>query len=191
MRVVIQADMEGVAHVTDYRECFPVYAEYWRTGRRRMTADVAAAAQGLFDGGATAVEIRSSYGAGWPNLVPEDLPARAEVAEGGFGAPPIANGFDAAFQVGRQARCGTRAGYLSHTGAYDFRIAVDGVLATESHAIAGAWAAGVPVLGIIGDAAPAAGESGPCHTCQRSLPSTYPWIQLQLPRWPARWGWCA
>jgi hypothetical protein len=51
MRVVLQADMEGVAQIIDYRKCFPVYPAYWRTGRSRMTADVAAAAQGLFEGG--------------------------------------------------------------------------------------------------------------------------------------------
>jgi D-amino peptidase len=153
MHVVLQADMDGVAQITDYRECFPVYPAYWQTGRRRMTADVAAAAEGLFDGGASAVTIRNSHGAGWPNLVPEDLPSRAVVAEGGFGAPRSEAAFDASFQVGRHARCGTPDGFLSHTGVFDFRITVDGRPVTESHAIAGAWSVGVPLLGIVGDAA--------------------------------------
>ena len=130
-----------------------MYSAYWRTGRRKMTDDVAAATEGLFDGGATAVVIRNSHGAGWPNLVLEDLPSRAVVAEGGLGAPPSAAPFDASFQVGRHARCGTRDGFLSHTGVWDFRVAVDGRPVTESHAIAGAWSVGAPVLGIVGDAA--------------------------------------
>jgi hypothetical protein len=29
MRVVLQADMEGVAQITHYRGCFPVYSAYW------------------------------------------------------------------------------------------------------------------------------------------------------------------
>ena len=153
MRVVLQADMEGIAQIADYRECFPVYAEYWRTGRPKMTADVAAAAAGLFEGGATAVVIRNSHGAGWPNLIVEHLPARVEVVQAGFGAPRSAAAFDASFQVGRHARCGTRDGFLSHTGVYDFRVAVDGLPITESHAMAGAWSVGAPVLGIAGDAA--------------------------------------
>ena len=36
----------------------------------------------------------------------------------------------------------------------DLRLALDGLPLTESHCLAGAWPLGVPVLGIVGDAAP-------------------------------------
>jgi D-amino peptidase len=153
MRVLVQADMDGVAQLTDHRECWPVCLEYWRTGRAKTTADAAAAAEGLVAGGATEVVVRDSHGAGWPNLIAAALPPRARLEAGGFGARPPEPAFDATFQVGRHARCGTRGGSLSHTGVPDLRLAVDGRPLTESHCLAGAWPLGLPVLGIVGDAA--------------------------------------
>ena len=52
MRVLVLADMDGVAQITDRRECWPACPEYWRTGRGKATADAAAAAAGLLVGGA-------------------------------------------------------------------------------------------------------------------------------------------
>jgi hypothetical protein len=57
MHVLVVADMEGAAGITDHRECWPVFPHYWRTGRQHLTADVAAVAAGLFAGGATAVTV--------------------------------------------------------------------------------------------------------------------------------------
>jgi D-amino peptidase len=154
MRVLVQADMDGISQITDFRECIPLWPEYWATGRRKMTADTTAAALGLFDGGATEVVIRNSHGAaGWPNLIPEDLPTRLRVEEGGFGSHATDEAFDATFQVGRHARCGTSDGFMSHTGVPDLRVALDGLALTESHCMAGALPLGLPVLGVIGDAA--------------------------------------
>jgi D-aminopeptidase len=59
--------------------------------------------------------------------------------------------YDAVFQVGRHARCGTKDGFLAHTNTPNLRVALDGMLLTESHLEA--WDAAVPVLGIVGDAA--------------------------------------
>ena len=150
MRVLVQADMEGAAQIDDFRECFPYFPEYWRTGRHKLTADVVAAVAGLFAGGATAVVVRNSHGLpDWPNVLPEALPPRAELEAGGFGAGPARRTFDATFQVGRHARCGTRDGFLSHTGVYDFRVAVDGAPITESHGIAAVPAAGSAWTGAV------------------------------------------
>lgn len=59
--------------------------------------------------------------------------------------------FDALFQVGFHARAGTPNGFVSHTMVPGLRVAGDGAPVTESHI----WArlAGLPVLGIAGDAA--------------------------------------
>ena len=97
--------------------------------------------------------IGDNHGAGWPNLIAAALPPRARLEAGGFGARPTEPAFDATFQVGRHARCGTPDGFLSRTGMPDQRVAVDGRPLTESHCVAGAWPSGVPVLGIVGDAA--------------------------------------
>lgn len=130
MRVLLIADMEGVSWITDHRECWPCFPEYWRTGRRRMTADVVAAASGLLEGGASEVVVQNAHG---------------------LGDRPLDAGFDAHFQVGFHARCGTNDGFVSHTHVPDFRIEVAGRLITECHF--NAWSAGTPLLGITGDAA--------------------------------------
>lgn len=148
MRVLLIADMEGVSWITDHRECWPCFPEYWRTGRRRMTADVVAAASGLLKGGASEVVVQNAHGlGGWPNLLSEELPERCEM----LGDRPLDGGFDAHFQVGFHARCGTNDGFVSHTHVPDFRIEVAGRLVTECHF--NAWSAGTPLLGITGDAA--------------------------------------
>ncbi len=46
MRVVISADMEGISQLREPHEILAFARPYWETGRRRMTADVAAAAAG-------------------------------------------------------------------------------------------------------------------------------------------------
>lgn len=146
MRVLLIVDMEGVSQVTDVRECWPAYPEYWRTGRQKMTADVVAAAQGLLDGGATAVSIRDDHGTRrWPNLFVDAFPGNVEML-GRTGRP---DDFDASFHLGFHARCGTADGFISHTHVPEFRIRVNGALITESHDIA--WSLGLPLLGITGD----------------------------------------
>ena len=136
--------MEGVSRISDYRECWPVYPQYWESGRGKMTADVVSAAQGLLAGGATEVVVRNAHGTGdWPNLLLDQLPAGVTRFDG----DPAT--IDAAFQVGFHARCGTGDGFISHTMVPEFRIRVNGALITECHA--NAWHAGLPMLGITGD----------------------------------------
>lgn len=147
MRILLWTDMEGMAQVTDHRECWPVFPHYWHTGRRKFTADVVAASAGLLAGGATEVVVVNGHGLGWPNLLVEELPGRVMLAE----HDASRRGFDALFQVGFHSRCGTADGFVSHTFVPNFRVAVDDAPVTESHAIA--WRVGVPLLGITGDAA--------------------------------------
>lgn len=146
MRVLLVVDMEGVSQITDVRECWPVYPEYWRTGRRKMTADVVAAAQGLLDGGATTVAVRNEHGTRtWPNLFLDAFPDNVEM----LGRAGRHEDFDASFQLGFHARCGTPDGFISHTNVPEFRLRVNGALITECHD--DAWTIGLPVLGITGD----------------------------------------
>lgn len=149
MRVVLSADMEGIAQVEDVREIIAGCRAYWETGRERMNADVAAAAAGLLAGGATEVIVLDNHGSGNPlNLLQEALPEGArletwnvfELAE---------HGVQAMLQVGYHARCGVD-GFLSHSYIPRLRLRVDDELIGESHGRA--WAAGVPLLGIVGNA---------------------------------------
>ncbi len=151
-QVLLIADMEGTSGITDYRECWPVFTQYWESGRQHMMADVIAAAQGLLDGGATGVLIVNGHGFGYPNIDASQLPEGCRLISDEEETAVIQSGeFDASFQVGRHARCGTREGFMSHTQTPDFRVSIDGKIITESHI--NAWRANRPLLGVVGDAA--------------------------------------
>jgi D-amino peptidase len=146
MKVLLMTDMEGVSRITDYRECWPMFHEYWQSGRHKYTADVVATAKGLLDGGATSVVIKDTHGKGrWPNLFVDRLPDGVRL----WGRHDSNADFDALFQTGMHARCGTANGFISHTHVPELRIRVNGSLITESHD--DAWTAGAPLLGITGD----------------------------------------
>jgi D-aminopeptidase len=77
----------------------------------------------------------------------DELPERVAPADNNTWS----EGVDAMLQVGFHARAGTANGFVSHTMVPGLRVAVDGAPVTECHI----WArlAGLPVLGIAGDAA--------------------------------------
>jgi D-aminopeptidase len=151
-RVLLIADMEGVSRIDDFRECWPIYSEYWQTGRAKLMADIVASIEGLIDGGATEVGLINGHGFGYPNIIAEDLPAGSRLLEEDEVNPALRRGaYDATLQIGRHARCGTEHGFMSHTQTPDFRVSIDGKPITESHI--NAWRADLPLLGVIGDAA--------------------------------------
>lgn len=148
MRVVIVFDMEGTSHIGDFHELYPIFPEYWDRGRTKLTDDVAAAARGLLEGGATEVVVMNHHGAGdveWPNAVPEDLPEGVHLID--WAEPTIRDEVDAMFQVGAHARGGSPT-FHSHTILPGLRLRVGQELLTESHLWA--WTGDVPVLGIVG-----------------------------------------
>lgn len=145
MRVLLWTDMEGMSGITDHRQCWPAFAEYWETGRRAFTDEVIAAATGLLDGGAERVFVVNGHGLGWPNLIWSDLPDRVDPADD----ESWRDGFDAMFQVGLHARAGTPDGFISHTMVPGLSVHADGSPLTECHIWA--WLEELPVLGISGD----------------------------------------
>lgn len=147
MNILLWTDMEGISQITDHRECWPAYPQYWQTGRRKYTSEVIAAASGLLEGGATEVFVVNGHGLGWPNLLREEFPNRVRLSEDRERGTRM----DALFQLGFHARCGTPDGFISHTFVPYFRVSVNDALITESHAAG--WRVGVPVLGVVGDAA--------------------------------------
>jgi D-amino peptidase len=147
MRVLIWADMEGISGIVDNAECWPVFADYWRTGRRAFTDEVIAAALGLLEGGATEVTVANGHGLDWPNLYQDELPDHVRLWD-------PEDEIDGTFEVGRHARCGTTDGFVSHTYVPYLAVALDDALVTESHVTAQrAWRFDAPVLGIVGDKA--------------------------------------
>jgi D-amino peptidase len=150
MRVVLSADMEGIAGMRSTREVLACCAEYWDSGRTAYTADVAAAAQGLLDAGATEVIVLDNHASGNPhNLLADQLPHGVrEESWNVFDLP--AQGIDAMLQVGYHPRGGV-AGFVPHTYTPGLRLRVGEEEISESHGRA--WAAQVPLLGITGNAA--------------------------------------
>jgi D-aminopeptidase len=148
MRVVLSVDMEGVSQLSDPREIFAFRPEYWATGKPRIEADTAAAARGLLSGGAREVIVLDNHGGGNPqNVSPESLPEGARLETwNAFELP--AQGVDAMLQVGYHARGGTD-GFISHTYVPGLRLRLNGEPISESHGRA--WAAAVPLIGIIGN----------------------------------------
>jgi len=148
MLVALSADMEGISQLRDPHSILAFERSYWDEGRQRMTADVVAAATGLLRAGADEVVVLDNHGSGNPeNVIGSELPIGArletwnvfELAEHGVGAM---------LQVGYHARAGVEA-YISHTYVPRLRLRVNGELISESHGRI--WAAGVPLLGIIGN----------------------------------------
>jgi hypothetical protein len=92
--------------------------------------------------------VLDNHGSGSPvNVGAETLPQGARI-EAWDVFDLAAHGVDATFQVGYHARGGTD-GFLSHTYVPGLRLRVAGELISESHGRA--WAAGVPLLGIVGN----------------------------------------
>jgi D-amino peptidase len=148
VRVVIVFDMEGTSHVGDYHELYPMFPEYWDSGRQKLTNDIAAAARGLLAGGATEVVVMNHHGAGeveWPNAIAERLPDGVHLVE--WDKRVMRDEVDAMFQVGAHARGGSQT-FSSHTILPGLRLRVGDELLSESHWWA--WTGAVPVLGIVG-----------------------------------------
>src|SRR5918994_1397575 len=104
MRVLIQADMEGISQVTDYHELFAWWPAFWRSGRTKMTEEAAAAAAGLRAGGATQVAVQDGHGSGASNILADRLPGDLPVLKGAEASRQLrAGAFDAVFQLGRHA----------------------------------------------------------------------------------------
>lgn len=140
--------MEGVSQLRDPRSILAFERSYWSEGRRNMTADVAAAAGGLLRGGADEVVVLDNHGSGNPtNVIGADLPAGARLETWNV-FDLVDRGVEAMLQVGYHARAGVAA-YISHTYVPHLRLRVNGELISESHGRI--WAAGVPLLGIIGN----------------------------------------
>ena len=140
--------MEGISQIGDPREILACRAEYWATGKPRMEAETVAAAKGLLAAGATEVIVLDNHGSGNPeNVSPECLPDGARLETWNVFDLP-AHDVDGMLQVGYHARGGVD-GFISHTYVPGLRLRVDGELVSESHGRA--WAAGVPMLGIVGN----------------------------------------
>ena len=147
MLVAVSVDMEGASQLRGVRETFGCMPEYWEAGKPRLEADVAASCEGLLAGGASELVILDNHGGNTVNVSPESLPPGAR-REPWHVYDLHEHGVDAMFQVGYHARGGVD-GFLSHTYMPGLCLRVGDELISESHVRV--WAAGVPLLGIVGN----------------------------------------
>jgi D-amino peptidase len=147
MLVAVSVDMEGASQLRGVREIFGCMPEYWETGKPGLEADVRATCEGLLAGGASELVVLDNHGGNTVNVAATSLPDGARLETWNV-YELRERGVDAMFQVGYHARGGVD-GFLSHTYLPGLRLRVRGELISESHARA--WAAEVPLLGIVGN----------------------------------------
>jgi len=172
VRVLLYHDMEGLAGQDDYRTFNFSHPEFYSKGRDFLIADINAVVAGLFDGGATSVEVIDAHGSGNPD--PDVDAARLDkratqlVRDSAFRqyvdvvAPDT---YDAIVAVGMHAKTGSR-GFASHTVTIGMALGMNGHEVTETEMVAYSWGrVGVPVIFVSGD-----------DKLQGDL-ATMPWLQ--------------
>jgi len=171
LKVLISADMEGVADVTSWKiDSQPGTRDYAQM-RRLMTSEVNAAATAAFDAGATEVTVADSHG-DFNNLDPEALDPRCRLVRGWPRPLGMMQGLTAdtaaVVFIGYHAPEGTPDAILAHTftGSMDLRLngksvsegSFNAAVAAELH---------VPVVFLSGDdqaVADARANIGPIET---------------------------
>jgi D-amino peptidase len=117
MKIFISADMEGISGVATNQQ-LKTNSEYQRF-RKLMTADVNAAIEGAFNGGATEIVVADGHG-NMSNILVEELDARARLVSGNNRVmcqlEGLDNTFDAIMFVGHHGReAGSERTVISHT----------------------------------------------------------------------------
>jgi D-amino peptidase len=171
LKVLISADMEGVADVTSWKiDSQPGTRDYAQM-RRLMTSEVNAAITAAFDAGATEVTVADSHG-DFANLDPEALDPRCRLVRGWPRPLGMMQGLTAdtaaVVLIGYHAPEGAPDGILAHTftGSMDLRLngkavsegGFNAAVAAELH---------VPVVFLSGDdqaVADARANIGPIET---------------------------
>ena len=127
MRVLISADMEGTCGVSSWVHVQapevtspnqPASTVEYERFRKQMTAEVNAAIEGAFAGGATAVIVNDSHD-GQRNILIEDLHRDAQYISGADKPLGMMQGvdldIDAVIYTGYHAKAGTVGAPLAHT----------------------------------------------------------------------------
>jgi len=158
MKIFISADIEGISGVATNQQ-LKTPSEYQRF-RKLMTADVNAAIEGAFSGGATEVVVADGHG-NMSNILIEDLDPRARLISGNNRVMCQLEGLDESFDgimfVGHHGReGGSTQTVINHSLAgicvEQFKINGKVVGETEMNAfVAGHF--GVPAIFISGDEA--------------------------------------
>ncbi|NHM31722.1 M55 family metallopeptidase [Neobacillus terrae] len=156
MKLFISADMEGISGVATNQQ-LKTNSEYQRF-RKLMTADVNAAIEGAFTGGATEIVVADGHG-NMSNILIEELDSRARLVSGNNRVMCQLEGLDESFDgimfVGHHGReGGSDVAVISHTlaGICVNEMKINGKIVGETEMnslVAGSFS--VPAIFISGD----------------------------------------
>ena len=116
MKIYVMTDLEGVAGVLNFQEWTGPGTPYYEMAKEFLTLEVNAAADGLFEGGATQIVVMDGHGPGAINI--KLLDPRVEFSRGwGDGPWPLCldDSYDSLVFVGQHAKAGTSCAHLCHT----------------------------------------------------------------------------
>ncbi|MBS0664344.1 MAG: M55 family metallopeptidase [Verrucomicrobia bacterium] len=162
MKICIVTDMEGLAGVSTWEQCYAKDEESpdYRHGLAQLAADTNATVAGCFDAGATEVVVWDGHGRnGQRAFTRVALDPRATLRRLVPGQPLLLEGLDSAagvVMVGQHAMAGTLGGFLDHTQCPKeiCRYLINGAEHGEMSQLAlHAGAFGVPLLHVSGDEA--------------------------------------
>ncbi|MCC6416336.1 MAG: M55 family metallopeptidase [Opitutaceae bacterium] len=189
MRIGIMTDMEGLAGVDHWDQCYAPddHAPEYLHGLTQLAADTNAAVAGCFDAGATEVVVWDGHGRNRQCAFTRvALDRRAQPRRVLAGAPLTFEGLDATMagvlMIGQHAMAGTLHGFLDHTQCPKeiCRYAINGVEHGELSQFAlFAGAHGVPLLHVSGDEAL-------CAEATR----LFPWVSSSPTKRGTGWATC-
>ncbi len=118
MKVYLSADIEGTAGVALWDQAEKGKPDY-QEAREQMTAEVAAACEGLLEGGATEVWVQDAHGT-TINIIASRLPEETRLVRGWSGHPffmvqALDETFGAMVMIGYHSRAGGGGSPLEHT----------------------------------------------------------------------------
>jgi D-amino peptidase len=171
IRILLSYDMEGASGVIDDATMNPQHPEDFARGQQSLISDVNAVAAGLFDAGATWVEVRNSHGYGGDSLVPRArLDPRATISVRVNAYNPALVSADSAITAIVTVAMHDKplsGGFAPHTIGPGTAPVINGATLTEAELIGYAYGTiGIPVIFSSGD-----------DTLRVSLAKAMPWVE--------------
>jgi D-amino peptidase len=125
MKIYIVTDMEGVCGIVNFEDWVLPESRYYEEGKRLLSLETSAAAEGFFESGATDVYVVDGHGMG--GIDQRFLDSRTCLIRGSHGPYPFSldGSFSAMAWVGQHAKAGTGYAHMAHTGWFnvlDYRI---------------------------------------------------------------------
>jgi D-amino peptidase len=115
LKILILTDMEGVDGIfNEDLECIPDKSPRWEQSRKLLTGEINAAADGLFEAGATEVVVWDGHWNG-ENLSSLDIHPKVTLFTGAGHGFEMDSSYAAMIFVGQHAMAGVDRGVLSHT----------------------------------------------------------------------------